>query len=659
MVGRGTSLARVLAARALLILAALLSTACGAPEAPRAEQRYDSLDAFVRSQAGAADAPRQRVVMIGIDGASWDYIRPHMQAGELPALARLVEGGTSARLRSIECHFTPPAWTSMLTGQLPSRTGIYSFGSWDEAKQDFTKVSSNEVQVPAVWDVASALGRKVEVIGVPTTYPPHRVNGVLVSGLMTPKTRLAPLPLSVAPERRRPPDASLESFSPVLTGALEDERNVLLPTFLDDADDGVVGYDQVDLRVLRKGLGPVGRRELGEYRFPVGEFSPWVRVRLDAGPGPRDGFLKLRFDPPTARGLTYLLTPTFLPAQHPFTYPASLGEELYQRFGFYLPHEFLSIEVVPSMAREAAKHARYFFQQPDWDLYLFVFGESDNAHHLIGFGEEALPVYQTIDAFVGEVMDGLGPDTTLVVTSDHGFGAYDHSVDLNQFLAERGLLRWKTRGVIDHARTLVFHNMWHLYFNRKLLSPETLRAYGIEIREGQDAAEALKDHLIRIALEITDADGRAFPVRLARLPADAVGNAPDLAVLANSDFWVDFWNVASPTTQVVRELHGDERWRHAHDGILALYGAGVPAGRDLGVVPIQDVAPTMLDLMGLPVADDLDGEPVPGVLTPERARAQPLRRVASFAEIRREAIDEPEDPRSFEDTLRALGYVRD
>jgi hypothetical protein len=262
---------------------------------------------------------------------------------------------------------------------------------------------------------------------------------------MTPKRRLPPLSLSPAPERRLPPDPSLVSHAPLISGSLEDAHNVLLPAFLDGQDDGEIRYDEVALRVLRKGMGPPAQRELGAYRFPVGAFSPWVRVRLSGGPAGAEGFLKLRFDPPSARGLHYLLTPTFLPSRHPFTFPASLGAELYERFGFYLPHEFLSIEVLPSIAEEAVGHARHFFARDDWDLFLYVFGQSDNAHHLIGFG------------------------------------AFDHAVDLNQFLASRGLLRWEAAGVIDHEQTLVFHNMWHLYFNHRLLDEASLRARGVEV----------------------------------------------------------------------------------------------------------------------------------------------------------------------------------
>jgi predicted AlkP superfamily phosphohydrolase/phosphomutase len=636
----------------------LVATACGV--APRPEARHTDLDAFL-AEGGAASG--RRVVLIGIDGASWDYLAPLLEAGELPSLARLRREGATARLRSIDCHFTPPAWTTMLTGVLPPRHGIYGFGHWDRERRRFQPVRSFEVAAPAVWDVASRAGRRVSVIGVPTSYPPYPVNGVMVSGLMTPKTRIAPLSLRSSDALRPPMGPPLSSHAPLLTAAFEDASNLLFPTFLDTSDDGEAAYDQVQLLVAPRGAAAEPARAPAAYRFPVGRFSPWIQVAL-AGDAPehehdREGFVKLRFDPPSAAGVHYLLTPTFLRIRHPYTHPPELAAELERRFGYYLPHEFLSTDVLESVTREAAGHARYFLERGDWDLYLYVFGQSDNVHHLIGFGEPALPIYRVIDAYVGRVLDGVDPDTTVVVASDHGFGAFDRSVDLNQFLAGLGLLVWQREGVIDHEQTLVFHNMWHVYFNRALLSADELRRRGIEQTPGESPADALARHVAAAARELRGESGERLPVELVRLPADAVGDAPDLAVRPDPDVWVEFWNVDRPRKQVVHPLTGDERWKHARDGILAVWGPGVARGRDLGVVDIQDVAPTILDLLGLPVADDFDGDAI-ALLDDDAARARPLHRVASFGSLRREmAPPAPEDPASFEETLRALGYVRD
>jgi predicted AlkP superfamily phosphohydrolase/phosphomutase len=635
-------------AAAILVAAA---TSCGVGGRP--EEQHIDLAAF--ASAGGPAAAR-RVVLIGIDGASWDYLDPLLAADRLPALARLRREGATARLRSIDCHFTPPAWTTMLTGVLPARHGIYGFGSWDREQHRFEPVRSSDVHAPAVWDVASSAGRRVSVIGLPTSYPSYPVNGVMVSGLMTPKTRLAPLALHSTDTPRPPVGPPLVSYAPLLTAAFEDAENLVFPTFLDTKDDGRTGYAEVQVMVAPRGADPA--RAPAFYRYPIGAFSPWIRVGLGAGAPESFGFAKIRFDPPGAAGVHYLLTPTFLRIRTPWTWPPELAADLEQRFGYYLPHEFLSIDVLESVTREAAAHARYFFERGDWDLYLYLFGQSDNAHHLVGFGKQAFPVYRVIDRFVGRVLDAASPDTTVVVASDHGFGALDRSVDLNQFLAGLGLLAWKREGVIDHERTLVFHNMWHLYFNRALLSEVGLRQRGIEPQPGEAPADALARHLAAAARELRGASGEVVSVELVRVPADAAGAAPDMAVRPHPDAWIEFWNVDRPQREVVHALSGDERWKHVRDGILAVWGPGIAQGRDLGTVDIADVAPTILDLLGLPVADDFDGK-VAAVLDAAAARARTLHRVLSYAKLARETAPAPEDLSTFEETLRALGYVRD
>jgi predicted AlkP superfamily phosphohydrolase/phosphomutase len=315
------------------------------------------------------------------------------------------------------------------------------------------------------------------------------------------------------------------------------------------------------------------------------------------------------------------------------------------------------MELVPSAARDAAGHARWFLGREPWDLFLFVFGESDNAHHLVGFDASVLPVYAEIDALLGQLMDGLDARTTLAVVSDHGFGEFDEAVDLNQWLSEQGLLRWLRPGEIDHDHTVVFHHMWHLYFDPHLLTAEVLAERGVTVAAGETPRAALVRHLRDGARALHAPDGRALPIELEPLPEGAVGHPPDMAVVGYPDrVWVEFWNLQRPSDTVVSRLAEGERWKHARDGIAAFYGARIAPG-DLGTLAIEDVAPTLLDLLGLPLADDLDGHPIAGLLAPAPG-ARPLARVAAYppAAPLEGAVEADAE---FEATLRALGYVRD
>ena len=56
---------------------------------------------------------RAKITLVGIDGATWDVIDPMLAAGELPTIARLIEEGVRARLRSQKPLVSPAVWTTI------------------------------------------------------------------------------------------------------------------------------------------------------------------------------------------------------------------------------------------------------------------------------------------------------------------------------------------------------------------------------------------------------------------------------------------------------------------------------------------------------------------------------------------------------------------
>jgi len=128
----------------------------------------------------------QRVWVIGLDGVPWTLLQPWIDAGYLPALARLQAGGASGGLRSSIQFLTAVAWTTFLTGLNPGKHGIFDFarripGTY---KQELTNASIRSGR--SLWRVLSDAGRRVGVVNVPMTFPPEKVNGFLISGLDTP-----------------------------------------------------------------------------------------------------------------------------------------------------------------------------------------------------------------------------------------------------------------------------------------------------------------------------------------------------------------------------------------------------------------------------------------------------------------------------------------
>jgi predicted AlkP superfamily phosphohydrolase/phosphomutase len=622
---------------------------------------YASLREFSQSD-DARHAPVTPVVFVGIDGAAWEFIEPLLASGDLPNLRRVREEGAYGRLRSIPCFVSPPAWATMMTGYLPEKTGVYTYGKWDAAAREFTNVNRDDVLVPQVWDVASFCGRRVGVFNVPMTYPPRDVNGAVVAGEMTP-TELGDPPRSRALSReereRLPRESGPESFSPVQRSATDDSLNSYLWSLYDTVDDGAREYDTVTLDVLSR-LDAAGNTRRAHHTFAAGRFSQWIRIRVVRDGRGVDAWCRFAIVRTPEGGYDTRISPTLAPIDARYTSPDTLAARLEEEFGFYVPSVFMGEELVPALAADAVTHASYFYDMDDWDLFLYAFTQSDNMHHLSGFSPGAVEVYRTIDRFIGDLMERMPQDAVLVVASDHGFREYEYGVSINDRLAQLGLLQWSGTKRVDYDSSVVFHNLWHLYFNHALVTPDELVARGIRVGPGESPAGALARYLEDALARVSSADGVwNTSIELDRYPGDAAGEVPDMRVRgASDDYVVDFLGFENPHEAAVRRLEGSSRWWHQRDGVVMLWGNGIRRGADLGTRDIQDVAPTMLYLLGSPVALDQDGRCIDDAFTRDAKAARRRFAVPDYSGLPRAAAATDSARGSLEKKLRSLGYIQ-
>ncbi len=129
---------------------------------------------------------KKRVFLIGIDGATFDVMSPMMARGKLPNIARLMKDGCFGTMASCVPDLSPPAWTSMVTGVHPGKHGILDFFGHMPPNYDTVFFNAAFRTAEPVWNLLSRSGGKVCVINVPSTYPPDKVNGVMISGMDTP-----------------------------------------------------------------------------------------------------------------------------------------------------------------------------------------------------------------------------------------------------------------------------------------------------------------------------------------------------------------------------------------------------------------------------------------------------------------------------------------
>ncbi|MGD2175365.1 MAG: alkaline phosphatase family protein [Candidatus Brocadiaceae bacterium] len=123
------------------------------------------------------------LIIIGIDGATFDLMEPWVEAGSLPVIGRLMAEGTYGDLISTYPPLTAPAWSSFMTGANPGRHGVFDFLTSDLDSENV--VDARALRLPTVWHLLSGVDRRVGVVNVPVTYPPSALNGKVITGTLS------------------------------------------------------------------------------------------------------------------------------------------------------------------------------------------------------------------------------------------------------------------------------------------------------------------------------------------------------------------------------------------------------------------------------------------------------------------------------------------
>jgi predicted AlkP superfamily phosphohydrolase/phosphomutase len=127
-----------------------------------------------------------RVLLLGLDGATYSVLDPAFEAGHMPNLRALLERSASGVLSSTVPPYTPPGWTSIFTGVNPGKHGIFGF-TLGNVQRRGGLVRLDRVAAPAIWNVANAQDHRIGLFNIPMTYPPPPVDGWAVSGMLTPE----------------------------------------------------------------------------------------------------------------------------------------------------------------------------------------------------------------------------------------------------------------------------------------------------------------------------------------------------------------------------------------------------------------------------------------------------------------------------------------
>jgi predicted AlkP superfamily phosphohydrolase/phosphomutase len=141
-----------------------------------------------------------RVVVIGIDGTPHSLIDRLMDEGRMPHFASLVRKGHIRPINSVYPTVSSVAWSSFMTGVNPARHRIYGFLDRNLGSYETFIPTASHMRAPTLWEKLSEIDRRVIIMNVPVTFPPKAVNGILVSGFLSPSLDRATYPASVGRE---------------------------------------------------------------------------------------------------------------------------------------------------------------------------------------------------------------------------------------------------------------------------------------------------------------------------------------------------------------------------------------------------------------------------------------------------------------------------
>lgn len=547
---------------------------------------------------------RPRVVVLGLDGATFAILRPWMEAGHLPNLARLAQEGVHGTLESVIPPYSAPAWVSLVTGKGPGKHGIVDFWRYDPSTDERRPVDASNVGAAAIWDILGEHGRLVGVVNVPLTYPPRPVNGVMVSGMMTPSE-----------------DAQY-TYPPHLKGWLNEVAG-------DYAADPYTSVERTPA-FLKRVLYWVERREVAHLRLLESyPFDFFINVVQALDPIQHHFWRVLdashpRHDGEEARRLRPLLLRCYQAVDEVVGHRLRMLDERTTLF-VLSDHGFGPVHRRYNVNRFLLEHG-------------FLALEGDTGPHPLR--SRAIETLQAI----GRTLDVLNLRGRLL--------------DNRQREALRRRLDQSAAAAVDWTRTRAYYTGLTgqgLYVN--LAGRE---ATGIVPRGGP--YEEVRDRLIAALAGLRDPE-TGEPVVSAAYRREEIYTGLHVATLPDVVFSFGvrpYLPSERLAVQAVIEPMPPESsgGRHYPEGIVLAAGPGIRQGAVLDGARLIDITPTVLYALGLPVPEDMDGRVLTEMFTAEHLAANPVTRGPATTAL--PAVETARDHQAdavIKERLRALGYL--
>jgi predicted AlkP superfamily phosphohydrolase/phosphomutase len=552
----------------------------------------------------------RKLLFIGLDGTTFDLLDPLMREIGLPNLEKIISSGARASLETTIPPITPTAWVSLVTGKNPGKHGILEFLLRRSGSMHDLPVNQALRDSPAIWDILSQLGKKVIVTNMPVTYPPTPVNGLMISDFLTPRGK----------------------------------KDFTYPGDL--------------LKEIESKFGP--------YRLYITEVY---------APGNIDKVLDQLFDE--------------------LEYKTKVTEYLIENY----PWDFYANHI---WSTDRCQHELWHIWDETHPL--------SNSKEVTKHRDRVMQFWKTVDECVGRMTKKAGDDSLVMMGSDHGFGPIHKFLCFNIWLLEQGLLVLK-QGAMTTFKRLLFKLGFTPEFGYRMSM--RLGLAKIRLAAGVTNRSQLFKVINQLMLSLQDVDwsktvayskgnyGQIFVNLKGREPQGCitpgveyertcnmlvdklksiidpntkqkligqiwrreeiytgphVESAPDISFLPADMKYKPMGTLDLTSNRFITDVYGNSG-DHRMNGLYIAKGPNIKPGIRLSKARIIDVAPTMLYLMGYPIAEDMDGEVLTEMIDENYLKNNLIGSAKAVETQKVEADFSEEDSEEVSARLKSLGYL--
>lgn len=465
-----------------------------------------------------------KVILIGVDGASFKILEKFMRDGKLKNISNLASNGVLTEAIPSVPAFTPTNWATISTGANPGTHGVFTWGTHIEG-EPLEENHFDEAMMPLVckaeyiWEAANRFGKKSALINY-IGYPQNSSNTYHIDWLYqpelnyfaisTPKIYVISLKSKFKGEDKNPKkkikkerqntqedkENEMEeflSYDPGNTETISTRFGVILKHLDYKVEFDLQGTINGQTRLVKISTSS------GISQFTtLGKWSDWMYIPTKAGMASMRWKL-LSFNDEEIR---VYRTSIFIDKL--FCCPKELGTRLYQKIGPYISDEIDKIYLKGQIDKTTfleemrykidwiARSIKYLKSEEGISLIMLhwhyvdslqhaVLDAADKSGHDYIPGEKAktamdllLEGYELADQLVGEVMKYIDKEDTIIVVSDHGNLPNHHRVSLYNLFQQKGWCKVYTENGIpkvDMAVSKVYYNLAHVYINLKGRDP--------------------------------------------------------------------------------------------------------------------------------------------------------------------------------------------